>query len=116
MTSRSPGRTDFAGYSYGAWTLMKAVRAGLCPDSLILISPPLDFLSFEGLILPHAPTLITLGDKDAYCSVGALEAWISSSPDPSGITVEILPGVDHFHGGAEREISEKVKTFLARLA
>ncbi len=112
VNSRSPGKIDFAGYSYGAWAIMEAVRAGLRPDSLILLSPPLDFLSFEGLELPRTPTLITLGDRDDFCSPEALTAWVSRSDNPD-IAVEILPTVDHFYRGAEREISEKMKTFFA---
>ncbi len=116
MNSRSPGRIDFAGYSYGAWAVMEAVRAGLCADSLILLSPPLDFLPFEGLKPPQTPTLITLGNRDDFCSVGSLTTWLSTGPALPDIDVEILPDVDHFYRGAEREISEKMKTFLARFA
>lgn len=115
MHSRSAGPIDLAGYSYGAWAAMKAVRAGLCPDSLVLIAPPLDFLSFEGLKPPEAPTLITLGERDEFCSQAALSSWLSTSAHPE-LQVEILPSVDHFYRGAERELSEKIKVFLARLA
>ncbi|MDR3556812.1 MAG: hypothetical protein P4L55_18825 [Syntrophobacteraceae bacterium] len=116
MNSRSPGRMDFAGYSYGAWALMEAVRAGLYADCLILISPPLDFLSFEELEPVGIPTLITLGTRDEFCSVRSLENWLSTSPAPTATTVELLPEVDHFYRGAERQISEIIKTFLHRLA
>jgi alpha/beta superfamily hydrolase len=114
VRSRSPGPTDFAGYSHGAWSIMTAVRAGLCPDSLILVSPPLDFLSFEGLRPPRAPTLITLGDRDEFCAVQTLQSWLSTGPD-SSIAVEILEDVDHFYRGAEHKIMERMKTFLAGL-
>ena len=66
LRARSPGPIDFAAYSYGAWATMEAIRMGLGPDSLILISPPLDFISFEGLRLPDAPTLVTLGNQDEF--------------------------------------------------
>jgi uncharacterized protein len=116
MHSRSPGRMDFAGYSYGAWALMEAVRAGLYADCLILISPPLDFLSFEGLEPVGTPMLITLGTRDEFCSVRSLENWLSTGPAPPNTTVEILPEVDHFYRGSERQVSEIMKTFLHRLA
>ena len=48
LTARSPGHIDLAAYSYGVWITMEAIRMGLWPDSLVLISPPLDFISFEG--------------------------------------------------------------------
>lgn len=71
ISARSPGHIDFASYSYGAWVTMEAIRMGLNADSFILISPPLDFISFEGLDLPDAPTLITVGDRDDFCRVNS---------------------------------------------
>ncbi len=115
LHSRSAGPIDLAGYSYGAWAAMEAVQAGLCPDSLVLIAPPLDFLSFEGLKPLEAPTLITLGESDEFCSQAALSSWLSTGPHPN-LQVEILPSVDHFYRGAERDLSEKIKVFLDRLA
>jgi hypothetical protein len=112
IRTRSAGRIDFAAYSYGAWATMAAVQMGLCPDSLILISPPLDFISFEGLKLPDTPTLIIAGDQDDYCSLQSLKNWLSNSPDSMLASLESLAGVDHFYWGAERELSAKMVTFL----
>lgn len=115
MNSRSPGPIDFAAYSYGAWAVMEAIRMGLCPDSLILVSPPLDFISFEGLGPPRAPALVILGNRDDFCSVESLKKWLSIKPD-TGLSLEIFPHVDHFYRGAERELAAKMKVFLeARL-
>jgi hypothetical protein len=111
LAARSPGRIDLAAYSYGAWAAMEAIRTGLCPDWLILISPPLDFISFEGLRLPDAPTLVTLGNQDDFCSVETLKKWLSDQQNTK-ITLEILPYVDHFYWGAERELSAKIRTFV----
>ncbi len=109
LRARSPGPIDFAAYSYGAWATMEAIRMGLSPDSLILISPPLDFISFEGLRLPDAPTLLTLGNQDQFCSVESLKNWLSNQPDAN---LEIFSRVDHFYWGSERELSAKIEDFL----
>jgi alpha/beta superfamily hydrolase len=109
LRARSPGPIDIAAYSYGAWVTMEAIRMGLGPDSLILISPPLDFISFEGLRLPDAPTLITLGNQDGFCSVDALKDWLSNQPDAK---LEVFSRVDHFYWGSERELSAKIEAFL----
>ena len=109
LRARSPGPIDFAAYSYGAWVTMEAIRMGLGPDSLILISPPLDFIPFEGLRLPDAPTLITLGNQDEFCPVDALKDWLSSQPDAK---LEVLSRVDHFYWGSERELSAKIEAFI----
>jgi len=109
LRARSPGRIDFAAYSYGAWATMEAIRMGLSPDSLMLISPPLDFISFEGLRLPEAPTLVTIGNHDNFCSLESLKNWLSNQPEAK---LEILPSVDHFYWGAEPELSIKIESFL----
>ncbi len=109
LRARSPGRIDFASYSYGAWATMEAIRMGLSLDSLILISPPLDFISFEGLRLPEAPTLVTVGNQDNFCSLESLKNWFPDQPDAK---LEVFPSVDHFYWGAERELSAKIEAFL----
>lgn len=111
LQGRSHGLVDLAAYSYGAWAAMEAVRMGLRPDSLLLISPPLDFISFEGLKLPDAATLVTLGDQDDFCSIRSLKKWLDSQPGAPA-TFEVFPGVDHFYLGAERELSAKIEAFL----
>ena len=113
LNAHSPGRIDFAAYSYGAWATMEAIRMGLSPDSIILISPPLDFISFEGLKLPDVPRLVTIGNQDDFCSVESLGKWLSSQPG-APVTLEIFPGVDHFYWGAERDLSAKIEAFLRR--
>jgi hypothetical protein len=108
-----PGPIDVAAYSYGAWVAMEAIRMGLSPDSLILVSPPLDFISFEGLNLPEVPGLITIGNQDEFCSIESLRKWFSSQAHAC-VTMEILPYTDHFYWGTERELSEKITAFLKR--
>jgi hypothetical protein len=109
----SPGPIDFAAYSYGAWVALEAIRMGLSPDSLILLSPPLDFISFEGLKLPEVPRLVTIGNQDDFCSVESLRKWLSTQPGPP-VPMEILPYTDHFYWGTEGELYEKIDAFIRR--
>ena len=104
-----------AGYSYGAWIGLKAMKQELRPKTSILVSPPLDLLDFRNLEPPSCPCLITLGEKDDFCTVGSLMKW-ASPPHGSEerLHIEILPGCDHFYGGREQLLSEKVMGFLGR--
>jgi hypothetical protein len=113
LKAGSPGRIDLAAYSYGAWVALEAIRMGLSPDSLILLSPPLDFMSFEGLKLPEVPGLVTIGNQDDFCSVESLRKWLSNQPG-APVALEILPYTDHFYWGTERVLSEKITAFLKR--
>jgi uncharacterized protein len=103
-----------AGYSFGAWIALKACHAGLQPASLILVSPPLDFLRFDGLQLPSCPSLITGGDRDEFCRKDSLLSWVSrQSTAPEVISHKVLPGCDHFYWGKEAILSAEVAEFLA---
>lgn len=103
----------FAGYSYGAWIGLRAMKEGLEPPLSILASPPLDFLDFRGLAPPSHPCLITLGEQDDFCAVASLENWIAPAREAgTGARLELLPGCDHFHWGFEKHLAEKVIGFL----
>ncbi|GLI34029.1 alpha/beta hydrolase [Desulforhabdus amnigena] len=102
-----------AGYSYGAWIVLKAIQKGLDASSLVLVSPPLDFLDFKGLELPSKPCLITLGENDDFCSVASLEKWLKDQPGAANfVSRSILPQCDHFYWGVESRLSLEVKDFL----
>jgi uncharacterized protein len=108
------GPIDLAAYSYGAWVALEAIRRGLRPHSLILFSPPLDFMSFAGLELPKVPLLITIGNQDEFCSVESLRNWLSGQPNAEDAVLEILPYCDHFYWDFGNELSAKVKAFLRK--
>jgi uncharacterized protein len=102
-----------AGYSFGAWVVLKAVRKGLDARSLVLISPPLDLLRFGDLNLPSRPCLVTLGGKDEFCSVDSLSRWVASHPSAvPHAKVELLVGCDHFYWSHEEELVVKTIHFL----
>jgi alpha/beta superfamily hydrolase len=114
---RQQGKTNLhlAGYSYGAWIGLKAMKQGLQPNSATLVSPPLDFLDFSALQPPSCPCLITLGDQDDFCTVASLKKWVApQSGVEDGALIEILPHCDHFYWGQERLLSEKITGFLRR--
>jgi uncharacterized protein len=115
QTMQQQARKDahLAGYSYGAWIGLRAMKQGLHPKSAILVSPPLDFLDFKGIEPPLIPCLVTVGDQDDFCSVESLRTWLASQPATEGTSVvEILPGCDHFYWDSEKLLATKVSGFL----
>ncbi|MFZ2447659.1 MAG: hypothetical protein WAW37_14985 [Syntrophobacteraceae bacterium] len=110
-----PGALDVAGYSYGAWTVLRAVRLGLDAGSFCLFSPPLEFMSFEGLELPDRPILITLGNQDDFCSVESLREWLSIQPHANErVSFDIIPYCDHFYWEHGQNLSAKIEAFLKK--
>ncbi|MDY0004951.1 MAG: hypothetical protein RBU30_26870, partial [Polyangia bacterium] len=78
------GFIGLAGYSFGAFVVLRAMALGARPGAVMLFSPPLDFMSFEGLDPPRVPCLVTLGDRDEFCSRASLEAWLGAGSGPAG--------------------------------
>jgi alpha/beta superfamily hydrolase len=104
-----------AAYSFGAWIALKAIAQGFEPVSAVLVSPPLEFLDFSALRLPHKPCLISLGDRDSFCSVQTLRNWLAvQKADEAMVDMEILQGCDHFYWGHEEILFDMVSGFLRK--
>ena len=101
------------GYSFGACMALGAIAEGLAMDRLILISPPIDFMPFDGLRLPSVPCLITLGDRDDFCRVASLHGWLEGQP-ASALKPQVatFPDGDHFSWGKEGFLQEQIRLFL----
>ncbi|MBN1947106.1 MAG: hypothetical protein JW797_15630 [Bradymonadales bacterium] len=101
-----------AGYSFGAWVALRALALGARPPSVMLVSPPLDFMAPDGLDPPSVPCLITLGDRDELCSQATLHRWLSGRREDPGLMVRIIRGADHFYSGRQPALVETVRDFL----
>lgn len=116
LQAQGPTRIHMVGYSFGAWIVLRAIQQGPVPTSLVLISPPVDFLDFSSLALPPVATLITLGNEDSFCSLSALKNWLQKATDtPQSVRLEILEGCDHFHWGHESALDSIVRNFATSL-
>ena len=92
-----------AGYSFGSWVLLKsfaqmehAPDPGLRFSGLILVSPPVDVMDFQGVRIPRqVPCLILAGSQDTFCTQASLQAWLQNTPStPSSLA--LVEGADHF--------------------
>jgi len=105
-----------AGYSFGAWAALKACRLGFSPQSLALVSPPVNFLDFSNLPLPQCPAWILLADGDTFAEPAQVRSWVQAQKVPQGrVRVELCSGADHFYWGREQEIRRTLGAFLDAL-
>jgi alpha/beta superfamily hydrolase len=116
LISEGAGRIHLCGYSFGAWIALKAARQGLDPASLVLVSPPLDFLHFGDLRLPQKPCIVTLGDRDTFCTPESLNKWLRAPLQPTSPAPEvaIFKGCDHFYLGDEEALSSRVSELMLK--
>jgi uncharacterized protein len=98
---------DLAGYSFGSW-VNAGVESGY--RRMVMVAPPVAFMRFEdGLRLPSL-SLVVAGDRDDFAPVLALQtACRRWNPQAA---LEIVPGADHFFGGAWRTLEETIAAHL----
>ncbi len=117
LVHRGLKRIHLAGYSFGAWIALHALRQSLKCSTLLLISPPIGFLDFSDLTLPPVPTLVTLGDADEFCSPPLLHKWLECAARvPTPVQVKVLEGCDHFYRGHESRLHSITRDFVRSLA
>ncbi len=112
LTAEQAGEAHLAAYSFGAWVALRAVTDDrVTPTSLMLFSPPVDFMPFDGLRLPDCRCLIVVGDRDEFCALGSLDRWLQKQ-DTSRLTKVVLPGVDHFYGAGGTALKDAIADFV----
>jgi alpha/beta superfamily hydrolase len=111
-----PGRVGLAGYSFGAGMAAAVAADGATAgsiDALALIAPPGGAAGHsQGLASFARPTLLMAGEDDQFCPAEALQDLASALGDDA--ETHVVPRVDHFWLGFEREVSATVGEFFAR--
>ena len=111
------GPTVLVGWSFGAWVALRHAVADPRIAAAALIGFPLAAAVSSRRPLPslgeleglRVPVLLITGDADPYCPLTDLRnlaGWI-----PRAETV-VLEGADHFFGRRERELAERVGSWV----
>jgi alpha/beta superfamily hydrolase len=105
-------RMVLAGYSFGAMVALRVASGRRDLAGVIAVSNPTQRGPMAEVHL-QAPALFATGDRDQYCDSELLKEHREQLGDD--VTVEVLPGVDHFWWGSDDRLTETVAAFLARL-
>jgi alpha/beta superfamily hydrolase len=102
-------RIAIAGYSFGANVALRVASATEGLAAVIAVSNPTERGPKVELHL-KLPALFVTGDRDQYCDSDLLLEYRDELGDD--VTVEVLPGVDHFWWGSDGRLIEIVSEFL----
>ncbi len=102
-----PDRLGVMGYSFGGMVALNAVRNFEQVRALAAVSPVVAPGIMEGLSLP---AYYICGTQDHVVSTELLVAEAGKMNPPG--QVELVPGVDHFWGGHEQSMANKVSAFF----
>ena len=103
LSGRGVTTLDLAGYSFGAW-----VNAGTggCFKRMIMVSPPVAFMSFDPTTPIPALQLIVTGGRDEI----APPRMVSDYRDQWNRTaaLEVFPDADHFYAGHFKALEDTI--------
>lgn len=103
-------RLGLAGYSFGGGVALPAACADERVKALALISPYFERPPAALLRDCRKPKLIMGGGSDGMVLPSALEQYCREAAEPK--TFEMVKGADHFWGGYEGRMAEKVAGFF----
>lgn len=103
-------QVELAGYSFGAWI---NARVG-CPDRaierMIMVSPPVAFISFSDVGSLPCLKLVVTGSLDDIAPSDRIESLLPEWN--SAAEFEIIVRADHFYSGRLGVLSRKLSLFL----
>ncbi len=86
-----------AGYSFGSWVIYNLVINNKLKNSIVLVSPPVDFIEFENNQLLDSLKMVLVGDRDDFASLENINQLVPIWNPKAHL--EIIQGADHFYSG-----------------
>jgi len=101
---------DLAGYSFGAWVNALGIDRFEKARRLILVAPPVNFMSFD--FLKHNPRvrLVIAGSEDDIADLTLIEE-LAPKWHPEAVLRKI-DGADHFFSGHTVQLMKVMREFL----
>jgi alpha/beta superfamily hydrolase len=107
LAGRGITAIDLAGYSFGAW-VNAGIGAGF--QRMVMVSPPVAFMSFNPPQPIPALRLIVTGGRDDIAPARTITTY-RSQWNP-GAAFEVLPGADHFYAGSLHILEDTIAAHL----
>jgi len=113
LKQQSMGRLLAAGYSFGAYVAARAWPglSALGADPLVLIAPPASMMDFDFMTAETQVGLIVCGEEDSIAPPTAAQELNARLRRPAALAV--IPGADHFFGGAAKALGQALAEYLA---
>lgn len=102
-------RLGLCGYSFGTMVAIPVADTDKRVRAIAAISP---FFVSSGLLMNYAnPKLFICGERDEFIDHKEIERIAGKLPDPK--LFEQISGANHFWGGFEKTLENKIATFFA---
>jgi alpha/beta superfamily hydrolase len=104
-----PQRIGLAGYSFGGMVALPVAVRDERVKRLALVSPALEEGGWEELKRYKKPKFVIAGENDFVVPMEYFSKLAGDRPEH----YQVIAGADHFWGGYEEVVAEKVATFFA---
>ena len=101
---------DLAGYSFGAWINALCIEELAQATRMVMVSPPVNFVSFDFLKYDPKIQLVIVGNRDDIAGYRTIEKLMPNW-NPEAI-LRIIEGADHFYWGYTEELKAIIGEFL----
>ena len=102
---------DLVGYSFGAWVNAHAAQEEIIPTRMVMVSPPVGFMTFKSAITIDCLKLVITGSEDDIAPAETIQRELPNwNPDAR---LDIIDGADHFYGGYLKELESAVLSYLS---
>ncbi len=102
--------SDLAGYSFGAWIVLKLDPPLSAVRRQLLVAPPLALLDFIGIPRPRAQLHVIAGARDDFAPPDHLREWATHWQETARL--HLLPEADHFFSSGLSQLAALVETLL----
>jgi alpha/beta superfamily hydrolase len=109
------GKRDIhlAGYSFGAWVIAMGIERYNQASRVILVSPPVNLMSFDGLRGSDKVALVIVGENDSVADAetirSVLPLWNRKA------LFKMIPETDHFFSGRQKVLEDSLRDYLGGL-
>jgi alpha/beta superfamily hydrolase len=101
---------DLVGYSFGAWVNALGIEKFDDAARMVMVSPPVNFISFDFLKYNPKIQLVIAGNRDEIAGYKAIERLLKTwNPEA---TLRIIADADHFYWGRSEELKAIIREFL----
>ncbi|MFZ5564350.1 MAG: alpha/beta hydrolase [Thermodesulfobacteriota bacterium] len=110
LLSRGMDQVDLSGYSFGAWVIARCVPRLDVAGNVILVAPPVNFVSFDDVgPIPRLAGVVT-GEMDELAPPDRIAALLPAWNKTARLSV--IEGADHFFWGCDRELQERLEEMI----
>ena len=103
-------RIGLAGYSFGTSVIVPVAVGDERVKLLALVSPALSDSGWEQLKGYTKPKFLIVGENDSVIPRQQFRQQVKDIPEPK--QYQVISGADHFWGGFEEEVAQKVTRFF----